>query len=92
MGDAQGSIYGTIGDFAKTFSPQQPDNSKVLKLLLDALAIGYAQIAAGVWNKILKNAAVFTKPNDPNNHGWFKDSSNSLVSGSITLGKDTLPS
>jgi hypothetical protein len=47
---------------------------------------------AGVWNKVLKTAAAFSPPNDPNNLGWLKDSVNAMVRGGIVLGKDILPS
>ena len=41
-------------------------------------------------HQVLKDASIFTKPNDPNNHGWAKDSANAIISQSITLSKDTL--
>ncbi|KAL8712542.1 MAG: hypothetical protein Q9225_006925 [Loekoesia sp. 1 TL-2023] len=83
------TAFANIHIFSKTFAPQGPDTLKLLKLILDAFAMTYGLIGAGVWNKILRDAPIFK--NRGNDHAWAKDSVNSAVSTSMTLAKDAAP-
>ncbi|KAL8777859.1 MAG: hypothetical protein Q9213_007678 [Squamulea squamosa] len=78
-----------LGAITGVFAPQDPDTTKILKLLLDGLALSYGLIAAGVWAKLLRDIPFFK--NKGNDHAWAKDSAMAAVAGGVILAKDSAP-
>lgn len=68
------------------------DNSEeFIKTLIDSALVSYGQFSAFIWNKVLKDAKFFTSSNDrKNDHGWGKDSTNSIIGVGGTLAKDRM--
>ncbi|TIC89566.1 hypothetical protein CH35J_012629 [Colletotrichum higginsianum] len=87
--DAQLSISAAMGDFTTTFAPQlkPKDNSVLIKTILDVLMLGIGVASAGLWNIVLKDAAIFAVDKF---RSFAKDSFNSAVSSSFALAKDNL--
>ncbi|KAK1477569.1 hypothetical protein CTAM01_15163 [Colletotrichum tamarilloi] len=88
--DAQLSISAAMGDFTSTFAPQlkADDQSTLIKTILDVMAFGIGMASAGLWNIVIKDAAIFAG----NNFGFAKDTFNSAISASFALGKDNTKS
>ncbi|KAL8644223.1 MAG: hypothetical protein Q9226_007870, partial [Calogaya cf. arnoldii] len=87
--DAGGSMSAQLSLFSKTFAPQGPDTTKILKIILDVFAISYGLIGAGIWAKIIRDSRIFK--DKANDHAWAKDSANAAVAGSVILAKDASP-
>ncbi|KAK1522816.1 hypothetical protein CPAR01_14359 [Colletotrichum paranaense] len=84
------SISAAMGDFTSTFAPQlkADDQSTLIKTILDVMAFGIGMASAGLWNIVIKDAAIFAG----NNFGFAKDTFNSAISASFALGKDNTKS
>ncbi|KAK2014520.1 hypothetical protein LZ32DRAFT_555789 [Colletotrichum eremochloae] len=87
--DAQISLLSSMGDFTKVFAPQleTKDQTTFVKTLLDVLQFGIGVASAGLWNIVIKNAAIFATSAYLS---FAKDSFNSAISSSLALSKDNL--
>ncbi|KAI9688659.1 MAG: hypothetical protein M1822_001016 [Bathelium mastoideum] len=73
-----------MGTFSSIFAPTI-DNDEGLKIVLDILGLGFALMAAPIWNIALKEAKIVSD----NTLGAIKDTINPIVSNGVTLIKDT---
>ncbi|KAJ5214936.1 hypothetical protein N7468_010615 [Penicillium chermesinum] len=88
--DAHGAVADKVGNITATFATIEVESDTAFKLILDVITLGYGQIGSYVWNKVLKDSSFFTKTADrKNDHGWFKDASNNMVSTALTIAKDS---
>jgi hypothetical protein len=87
INDVQAGIVTSITKIADTFAPI-PTESFGLKLALDLVSLGYALVAAPVWNSVLKGFSFF-KANG-NTLETLKDTINSLVSNGATIPRTPL--
>ncbi|PNY28259.1 Uncharacterized protein TCAP_01845 [Tolypocladium capitatum] len=78
-------IQGEIPAMTSKFAPvlQEPES---LKIVIDIVGMGYAALAAPLWNSWLKRFAFFK--DNSNTLGVSKDTTNGLVSNSLSLVKD----
>ncbi|KAI9823906.1 MAG: hypothetical protein M1832_002224 [Thelocarpon impressellum] len=91
--DAAAVVQGTIGNFAKGFSALDEVKSDVLtKIYIDLIGMGFGIITAGFFNSVLKESKFFSTKGNENSLGILKDSTNSLVTGSLNIAKHTVPS
>ncbi|GKT63039.1 hypothetical protein ColTof3_10378 [Colletotrichum tofieldiae] len=76
-----------MGDFTSVFAPQLKanDESTLVKTVLDVLSFGIGLASAGLWNIVLRDAAIFATSHF---RGFAKDSFNSAIATSFALGKD----
>ena len=85
LSNAHDNIGGGIGTFSDTFAPQK-DKTMDIAIILDIVTMGYASLAAPIWNSALKSWKF--AQDKPNDYGSLKDFTNSLTQNGITLTKD----
>ncbi|KAJ5574284.1 uncharacterized protein N7459_008711 [Penicillium hispanicum] len=72
-----------------TFAPLQGDTMEVPKIVLDVVSILFSIGVAPMWNKILKRKGPWSEKERHDSLGITKDTTNALVTQSITLLKDS---
>ncbi|KAJ5826170.1 hypothetical protein N7474_003308 [Penicillium riverlandense] len=94
LGDALNAMQNDIGTFSSTFSPQKPDDSEIIKIILDALTMGASIASSYAWNIVgvqaLKQIATLATSKY---FSMGKDVTNAaLISFSTATSKDSLSS
>ncbi|CAH0050780.1 unnamed protein product [Clonostachys solani] len=89
LGVAQSNINSNMGTFAKTYAPVKKETFSIL-VILDLATLGYAAMAAPIWNKWIKNIDWATK--NANDFDTVKDFVNDMTYQGVTLAKDILSS
>ncbi|VUC38121.1 unnamed protein product [Clonostachys rosea] len=84
---AQTNINTNIDTFAKTFAPVKKETFSIF-VILDLATLGYAALAAPVWNRWIKNIDWATR--NANDFDTVKDFVNDMTYQGVTLAKDIL--
>ena len=77
-----------IEKFAAVFADEDKQGNYMMYILLDIVSLGYAGIAAPLWNRSLKRTD-FSKKR-PDDYATLKDLTNDVTYQGITLAKDLI--
>lgn len=86
LSKAKTDIATQANKVADIFAPVARNEELPLAIIIDIVTLGYAAFAAPLWNAAFKRNAYFAA--NPNALGTLKDTTNGMVTGSLTLVKD----